>query len=194
MNNKFLYVFLFIIVSIISGCSEYKKNIKEAKNNKQKHPEQRIFDGEIEPEFPDEDENEDTILGVDVNKNGIRDDVDIWINYVGINRNHRMGLRQFAKAQNKRLIVGSTYSDSQVIDQAAKDVWDGFLCSSYFTRGKFNGKSPSSMMLELVVNTSQRVDAYKSFNRGSVMYESTIKHLNTIEAYRACNFKLEAPY
>ena len=128
VNNRILYVCLLLIVSISSGCSEYKKNIKEAQNNKQKHPEQRIFDGEIEPKFPDENENEDTILGVDTNKNGIRDDIDIWINYVGINRNHRMGLRQAARAESKRLLVGSADSDTETINQTAKEVWDGLLC------------------------------------------------------------------
>jgi len=39
-----------------------------------------VFDGVIEPDFPDEKENNKMLDGVDANHDGVRDDIEIWIN------------------------------------------------------------------------------------------------------------------
>src|SRR5204863_9037043 len=39
-----------------------------------------IFDGIVEPSFPDEKENNKTLEGIDSNHDGVRDDIEIWIN------------------------------------------------------------------------------------------------------------------
>jgi hypothetical protein len=101
-----IFVSLFILL-LISGCdSEYYDLIKPAYELKLKDPNPNpVFEGEAEPSIPDEDENNKTLLGIDQNKNGIRDDVDIWINRSAKNYNELMALRQAARAYQDYLKV-----------------------------------------------------------------------------------------
>ena len=39
-----------------------------------------FFDGVVEPDLPDEKENDKTLEGMDSNHDGVRDDIEIWIN------------------------------------------------------------------------------------------------------------------
>lgn len=106
-NMKKIVVIIGVILLILVGLkfypSEYEKLMKPAIEAKNKNP-NLVFDGEIEPPFPDREENDKTILGVDVNNNGVRDDVDIWINRTFMYADQRKALKQYAKSYITELI------------------------------------------------------------------------------------------
>lgn len=186
---KIISILIFLLA--LSGCYEYEKNISDARDNKHKHPEQRFFDGEAEPPFPDENENGKTLLGVDVNYNGIRDDVEIWINFIGKDYNHRMALKMLARSEVKRLIAGDKRIKA-LKTQAAKDYWDAFLCVRYIEKSIYGlNNYPSLDLLEVVYNTESRIHAYKYLESGSVVYESNNKNLEAGTEYSVCDFKIE---
>lgn len=188
MNFKLL---VMVAMVFLGSCKEYDKIISDAEEFKKSHPEKRVVDGEIEPDIPNEKENNRTLLGVDANKNGIRDDIDIWINYVGFNYNHRMSLRQFAREEVKRLVAGASENTS-AYEQVAKDFYDASQCAEYIEFGKYIGeKSPSSQIIQLTYNTAIRRKGYEQFHRSTLVYKSNLENLYTIEAYRACQFKIE---
>ncbi len=56
------------------------------------------FYGEIEPSIPDKTINSKTILGIDTNNNGVRDDIDVWINRTAYDQNETKAMRQYAKS------------------------------------------------------------------------------------------------
>lgn len=58
---------------------------------------QVIFYGETEPDAPDLQINNKTLQGIDSNKNGIRDDLDIWINRTALNQEEMLSMRQYAR-------------------------------------------------------------------------------------------------
>jgi len=86
-----------------------------------------IFDGEVEPAMPDSYENNKTVLGIDSNKNGIRDDVDIWINRTGLDYNERMAMRQYARAKQFWLKVCTENLINEVVI-AENDVVNSGTC------------------------------------------------------------------
>lgn len=106
---KFMELFLFMLVlSVACSCNDYEKVIGPALKNKLEDKNLNpIFDGVIEPQMPNPKDNDKTLLGADSNNNGIRDDIDIWINRTGKNYNERMALRQYAIALRERWIVGN---------------------------------------------------------------------------------------
>lgn len=53
------------------------------------------FDGVIEPDFPDEKENNKTLEGVDSNHDGVRDDIEIWINRTAEDEYVRIELKEY---------------------------------------------------------------------------------------------------
>lgn len=188
MKNK-SKIALLVIMVFAASCEEYSNIIKDARENKSKHPEQRYFDDELEPLFPDDSDNNKRLVGIDNNNNGIRDDIDIWINYVGRDYNHRMALRQLAKVETKRLVAGAS-KNSRAYDQIAKDITDGFACTSFFEFHKYGDEErPSMLISNLVYNNSVRQKAYENFHRSTIVYKSNIEDLNVDKQYLACNYK-----
>ncbi|MEA9356119.1 hypothetical protein SHI21_07900 [Bacteriovorax sp. PP10] len=58
---------------------------------------QTSFHGEAEPDTPDQKVNDQTILGIDSLTNGIRDDIDIWINRSALNKEETLLMRSYAR-------------------------------------------------------------------------------------------------
>lgn len=177
------------LFSLLS-CSNYSKIISEAKENKSRNLNTRYFDNQVEPSFPEDSENNKSLLGIDSNNNKVRDDIDIWINYVGINFNHRMGLRQLAKAENA---IINAYSDPTVdLNLLARNYWDANICVRYVEVAYFNFENmPSDKMTSLIINTSKRREAYETYRRASVIYQSNNKNVTTLTSYLACDFNVE---
>ena len=105
MKKKFYFLGLVIIGGIVWSLypPEYDRLMSEALRKQQEHPEIKIFDGEVEPPMPNREENDKTCLGIDTNNNGIRDDIDIWINRTALDYNERMAMRQYARAEQEEL-------------------------------------------------------------------------------------------
>ena len=113
-SNKTIAIIVVLVVptflilgSLYLDSTKYDRLINEALKKQKEHPEQKVFDGEVEPPMPDRAENDKTILGIDSNNNGIRDDVDIWINRTALDYNERMAMRQYARAEQDELRVCS---------------------------------------------------------------------------------------
>lgn len=181
-----------ILTSLIalSGCYEYDKRISNARDNKHNHPEKRIFDGEVEPPFPDESDNNKTLLGIDSNNNGVRDDLDVWINYVGLDRNHRFALRELVREEAARLKAGQL-NDSDAIAQSAKDFYDAQSCATFFERDLKLEDMPTYNMIPLVYNSSQRLRSYEKYHSRVIVYKSNNKKLNVSNGYIVCKFQVE---
>jgi hypothetical protein len=107
MKLKNLTAFVFLLFFFVA-CNDYEKimgpALKAKMEDKNPNP---VFDGEAEPTMPDPKENDKTVLGIDTNNNGIRDDIDIWINRTGKTYNERMALRQLARAYREEWIAGN---------------------------------------------------------------------------------------
>jgi hypothetical protein len=110
---------ILILAMFFSSCkyfeSDYDKlmnPIKKIKLAEEKSGvKSRIYNGIHEPDFPDEELNNKTIEGVDTNHDGVRDDVEIWINrtseneYVALAMKdyYRQKLNMFLKAAERKI-------------------------------------------------------------------------------------------
>jgi len=177
-----MFAFLF-------GCSsEYDKSIKVVydikKSDKNPNP---IFDDEVEPPIPDKSENDKTVLGIDSNHNGIRDDMDIWINRTARSSNERVAMRRFALEHQKWLKVGLNPTRKEVDEVAASEDYAG-ICLQFFTtieREQFN--KVFNTILDLHDNTDLRTQALKKNNQFS--YSGGDRQFN--EEYKYCNFSIK---
>jgi hypothetical protein len=121
----FKQVTSFVFLLILGGCyPSYNDLMSAAYKAKRADPNPNpIFAGEEEPPIPDEDENNKTLLGIDKNQNGIRDDVDIWINRTGKNYNEIMALRQAAKGNQAYLKAVSDYRPELAEKTMNQSIW-----------------------------------------------------------------------
>lgn len=105
-----LYFFSSVIPFV--GCQKSPEAQYEVLMNpvlQKAHGPRRIVDGEMEPPFPEK--LGDDAVGTDVNQNGIRDDVEIWINYSSNDSNIRNSMKQLARTLTQEL------KDVQLLDE-----------------------------------------------------------------------------
>lgn len=185
--NKLKSIFITCLLCFITSCREYENIMEPAirakLNDKNSNP---IFDGEIEPPIPEFSKNNINFLGVDLNKNGIRDDIDIWINRSGINYNERMAMRQYAKAQQFWLKVCNESLINEVM-KAENDSINSLWCLSYLSDhrfGKWHYLGKKIDTLTFIAATRDCAGFYKK--------NSTVVSLeNTGESYLNCKFDIE---
>lgn len=115
MKNKLFWIkagLTFLAIAIVIGAylsieTDYDKQMKPIM--KLKLAEQRagkpspVFDGEVEPPFPDLDKNDETLEGIDSNHNRIRDDLEIWINRTFKDEMVRRGVKRVALLANTEI-------------------------------------------------------------------------------------------
>ncbi len=88
----------------------------------------KVFDGFTEPPMPDNQLNDATLLGIDSNHDGIRDDVEIWINRNIEDKNLRLIFKQMARneifalymtVQGNQAAMSSSYIYSDAVFKCA---------------------------------------------------------------------------
>lgn len=128
----------------------------------------KVFDGIVEPSMPDSKLNDATLLGVDSNHDGIRDDVEIWINRTIEDKNLRLIFKQIARNEIFAMYVTaqgnqSAMKSSFVYQEALLD------CAFEFNPLRINGtyeylKETDNLQQKLkkLVWTEERKPLYKT--------------------------------
>lgn len=144
------------------------------------------FDGFVEPDIPAEN---DSLLGIDNNKNGIRDDVEIWINRSEDTYNKRMSLRQLA-ADLQYLLDSAEKDNVDLISHATSVTYSSSICVTYVFNGR-DGYDVVKKLREVVFNSRKRLKALENIEKHNFVYGTIIKDLSTKDDYRSCNFRLK---
>lgn len=139
-----------------------------------------------------------SLLGVDENKNGVRDDIERYLeeSLGEYSYNVRMANLELVKADLALLTVD--LEDMDKLKEVNQNIQYRTYCSSLFSesrdkseRGKL--REISSTLGYLVVNTSKRKDRYKQAYKpnlnGSIMSTYYSSHLHEI-----CGYKVSNPY
>ncbi|MBC7429128.1 MAG: hypothetical protein H7336_10980 [Bacteriovorax sp.] len=97
--TKVFYLFVFFLFqSCRVDATEYDKIMNPIKAMKAAEKKAKkaapVFDNVIEPDFPYEAENNKTLEGVDSNRDGVRDDIEIWINRTAEDEYVRQSLKE----------------------------------------------------------------------------------------------------
>lgn len=113
--------------------------------------------GDLEPNLPKDDENNKSISGIDSNANGIRDDVEIWINRNSGDLNTALALRNFTKALQIYIINCAQLS---TMDKDKINTLEIHLNKLNWKR-KDNPNYFSDKIKILVLNNSKRKECFK---------------------------------
>jgi hypothetical protein len=110
-NNFFITVLLtpsllftmLMLESCTLGQSEYEKligKVREEKINDEKIGKVALFyDGFVEPRFPVTELNESSVGGIDSNHDGVRDDIEIWINRTAESNEIRKAFKDYYRKE-----------------------------------------------------------------------------------------------
>ncbi len=123
-----------------------------------------VINGHILPPEPDSKINNATLLGIDSNNNGVRDDVEIWIFHT-----YKEPIVQAVAMQNARafqiiLVDPSKARETTKFTEAQGD------CESYYTYQDSRHLIPRGKHLHtesraIILNTKERSHAYYEFNQ-----------------------------
>jgi hypothetical protein len=180
------YVGIVFIASLyFLWPSEYRQMMSTALKIRDAHPEQKVFDGEVEPPMPALYIIVPDQLGIDQNKNGIRDDVDIWINRTGKNYNERMAMRQYARSIES-LIVNCDQKNGQELQNKIDDWTMGDACSNRLLNKKLISEDFNEKMRKVIYgNFIAR--CWDHWNKYAPMFNFDS---STNNPYSNCKFKV----
>lgn len=202
LNFKYLFAVLIIgisIVFIVLNYFSYELELRKVYSIKEMDKTIRSFDGYIEPKIPGKSENQKTVSGVDSNNNGLRDDVEIWINRSQNNPNIRNALRQvhfaYQKIMNLDLKPLGNKVDILKVNQGFQEMSDAQSCLLQFF-SSFKGfqdlyKDLANIQGKSRENASQYVQAA---NHVSVPIEVRGDLSNDQKKLKYCKFNIEKKY
>ncbi|QDK42953.1 hypothetical protein DOM21_16140 [Bacteriovorax stolpii] len=186
-NLKILSKGAFIILSIALVKHFFFYDVYEREMSKAEKARLEIVDGYKTPPMPDKDQNDKDALGIDSNNNGVRDDIEIWINYAGKNYNERMALRQLAADLQYEAKVFSGDINAKIVSHVVSVVYTSVLCVDHVLGFK-NSKEMIRLMRELYKNTKLRTKIFERDNEFSYAF-SPVRERK--EPQDMCGFKLK---
>lgn len=168
---KFL---LFIFLVVISSCTRKElssdmfldplKKMKE-EDKKLGRPSPTI-DGFVEPNFPSDEENAKSFKGVDSNHDGIRDDIEIWINKMAEDGYVRASMKDYYRRYVSELEDNFIDKPSEQIQKDILLTKHSFACleaslqphmMEFFKKtGKRIANERVNMMMTIMINSEIR--------------------------------------
>lgn len=193
---------IFILILILSFSSCDRIDFELHKMSKEIREEEahlasvadgtRIIDGDPEPKWPGS-EGEKTLEGIDADNDGLRDDVEIWINETIKERNERMAIKQYARDQIK-FMMGYNKSKEEVI-KLHNQRMNSNECFNFFW---FLSNDPlkeedhwySQIVNSKIFNTKERLERHTEVSDilGSFSY---MANYDTYLLGKNCEFKIE---
>ena len=121
-------------------------------------------DGHRLPPEPDPAVNNATLLGIDVNNNGVRDDVERWIYETYDHPIERSIFMQSAYAYQKVIVDPSKAHETTVYIDDAYSCRKYWLIQNQDLKEKYNYQYPTKEVKKIQFNTIERHVAYERFN------------------------------
>jgi len=176
MKNK---IFLTTIASIIAGCGAGSSSGSEPVT-----PAQRIEALERSGSIPKLDRS-NTLLGPDVNSNGVRDDIDAYLAANYTSSEQLSAATQAAKAMQNTLKVDPT--DLPAVRLVERQNSRAINCLYSTFEGGNISKEPARVGTEIesmTSNTKQRLLAYLKYNKALDGTHSSMPDGDTCEHFR----------
>lgn len=193
IKSKFsMHKTLLFFVLCLSGCDLFKsdyevliENVKLIKLQEEKNGMAvKVFDGFAEPRFPLDDKLDDTLIGVDLNQDGVRDDIEIWINRTAESDAIRLTLKNYYRKFLYVISLANQIPDDSYTEAVRLSLVSGicmFKAGAPFDRD-YNKKFGSDLGLVynerlniLIANNKYRLDAYNRHEAKHYTKFATIK-------------------
>lgn len=184
-----LGIFLMLVFTWWFYPSEDELLLNEARKIKEKNPDKVTFDGFLEPEYPKASENK-SLYGVDSNKNGVRDDVEIWINRSLKTYNERMVARQYA-GDLQYALEAAVKNTSESLGHAASVRFTTSSCVHFIILDREEAQQLMLKLRTITYNEKVRREILKNFMYEIYSVKSVVEGMASGEGYKGCNFKIE---
>lgn len=182
-------VFAGVYFYLSNEDKDYDSLMKRAEKKQKEHSEFLDFYGEREPSIPDKDENSKTLIGIDLNANGIRDDIDVWINRSALTMNETMSMRQYARAMQEWFNVCDKKSVEEV-KVVKKKLEEAQTCLTMLSDYKRLEVGYAKNKLELLImNTPARSACREFYSQNDIAAPIAIGEVVNF----SCEFEVQYP-
>ena len=188
MSVKKIFAIITILATfLVSGCTAEKRNALQPSPNSNPV----VINGHTLPPEPDPKVNNSTLLGIDSNNNGVRDDVEIWI-YQTYKDKHPIYIDiAMQSGRANKLILVHPEKALEIHNEVNKAVY----CQSYYKYYASYFNDPilikenavnEYFRSKIYFNTRERMDAYNQYDNllSGGMY--TLPSME--EEKKACDF------
>jgi len=129
--------------------------------------------------YPTLDRSSD-IAGPDANKNGVRDDIEAWINAQQVNEPQRKALMQSARSLQQTLLVDLT--DKAAVQRAGEGIMASVNCAGDQFEPSREKSYPLARKIEaMTANTRERAMRYMQYNKARSGSSTTLANHDTCE-------------
>ncbi len=175
-----LTVAVFIVMVLFSGCSQ-----SDESSTSNAAASSEVINGHTLPPEPDPDVNNATLLGIDSNNNGVRDDVERWIF-----KTYKHPIVQAVAMQNARAFQIILVDPSKA-RETVKLMHDQTDCEGYYKYQDdkkliSRDKSLYTESRPIIINTRERSRAYYEYNQALSGGVYAGSDLNTLKS--KCDF------
>jgi hypothetical protein len=139
---------------------------------------ERIAEAENSGKYPKLNRSSD-ITRPDANHNGVRDDIEAWINSLNVTDLQRKALMQDARATQQTLVVD--LADKAAVERAGEGLMASAKCGAsrftpYAEFSKLGGKIEA-----MTANTRERAERYMQYNKASSGSVTALPNHDTCE-------------
>ena len=153
-----------LAMSFMVGCTQSDGNSTSQESDFKADQEVIVINGHTLPPKPDPKVNNATLLGIDSNNNGVRDDVERKIYF-----QYKRPIEQAFMMQDAK-IYPQTLEDpvaAAVSKKLEKEHWNVESCDGYLILQGIKIKNSVNFMENAYFNTKERMRAYIEFNEAS---------------------------
>ncbi|MDR1614892.1 MAG: hypothetical protein LBS26_04900 [Campylobacteraceae bacterium] len=197
--TKFSLILIFLLT--LTSCSDNKTSSSSATTGSGGYQGGETVDGYTLPPMPPKTQNDATLLGIDTNNNGIRDDVEIYIynRFQGYTNSkvEREIAMQYAKTATQLIQSPETaYEDKkhEIEDRALDCKWyyyDTYLKNVTYSEGlkyRMEHDVLDDRLDDAIFNTKDRLKAYFKYNASMSGHVFS----DRIAVKEACDFDVDA--
>ncbi|MDR1614894.1 MAG: hypothetical protein LBS26_04910 [Campylobacteraceae bacterium] len=169
---------VLILLLVLTSCSDNKTSSSSGSTGASGYQGGETVDGYTLPPMPPKTQNDETLLGIDTNSNGIRDDVEIYIynRFQGYTNSkvEREIAMQYAKTANEMITSPETaYEDKkyELLFKAIDCEWyyyDTYLANVSYEEGlkyRIEHRIFNPEFKDVVYNTKDRLKAFFRYNK-----------------------------
>jgi hypothetical protein len=187
---RILFVLLFLSSCTDKRTKDYERIMKPIVEIKTNDQEVRVYDGITEPALPDFEENDKTIMGIDANKDGVRDDIEIYINRTYEKANVRRALKQYVVGKYAVLRLAEDVDSSLALKTVERS--SAILDCLSFVLPDYDFEMISKVN-DLIFNTKDREEKF-NYSYGKIGVGQLVgkSHEHNYEEWnRYCEFEIE---
>lgn len=184
MKTKCVLIIMFLLLVIMS-CNKYS-----TWGPPKDHKPGRVIDGDPEPAWPGE-AGMKTLEGIDSDKDGVRDDLEIFINYNYDTPDLRNAFKQYVKYEQLAMLSAD---DKEISNRYLHESQKAIMCIIWLQENVLKASKSTDIIETAIYNTKDRVIEFSKISKnfhGQITNSEIVRTADLKDHGKFCQFKAQ---